>query len=188
MKHLMRLSIGSQETCSSNTERDIATSRSEEVSDWESFRQFVLEVIIASFDKINDKVATDAKARSDRTVRPANYPISDVVNVVCSSEIQDLKLLRNEIAHGELGKAKHTMRLGEIYMQAVGVSYITPEDASRWSEMQLFIMKFLEAYREYEALRAAALSQDSNLTLEPTNAGTLKQEPSHQTSSFRLVE
>lgn len=167
-----------------------------EVSDWESFRQFILDVIIASFDKINDKVATDARARSDRTVRPANYPIPGVVKVACSSEIQDLKLLRNEIAHGELGKAKHTVRLGEIYMQAVGVSYITPEDASRWSEMQLFVLrefhgviiKFLEAYREYEALRAAALSQDSNLTLEPTNAGTLKQEPSHQTSGFRLVE
>jgi hypothetical protein len=129
-----------------------------EVSDWESFRQFVLDVIISSFNKINDKVIADARARSDRSVKPANYPTPDVVNVACSAEVQDLKLLRNEIAHGELAKAKETIRLGEVYLQAVGVSYIEPGDAARWSEMQLFvlrkfhavILKFLEAYRDYE--------------------------------------
>ena len=167
-----------------------------EVSDWGSFRQFVLDVVIASLDRINSDVSTDARARSDKTVKPANYPISDVVNVACSPEVQDLKLLRNEIAHGDLGKPKHTVRLGEIYMQAVGVSYITPEDAARWSEMQLFvlrkfhalILKFLEAYRQYEALRVADLLKNSSVTLEPTHAATSKQELAHETSDFRLVE
>ncbi|MBC8029043.1 MAG: VWA domain-containing protein [Pyrinomonadaceae bacterium] len=165
-----------------------------EVSDPESFRHFILDAIIATLDNINKSVKQDALARSDRTEKPANYSILDVVTVFGLSEVRDLKLLRNANAHGDLNK-RDELRLGEIFMQAVGVSYIEPGDSARWAQMHLLVLrkfhslivKFLEAYRQYEARRAAALSDESGRTGELTNAGTSEQSDA-QTPQFRLVD
>jgi len=166
-----------------------------EVSDPESFRHFILDAIIATLDNIQKSVKQDALALSDRTQKPANYSIPDVVTVFGSPEVRDLKLLRNANAHGDLNK-RDELRLGEIFMQGVGVSYIEPGDASRWAQMHLLVLgkfhslivKFLEAYRKHEARRAAALSDESGRTLVLTNDEASEQAEAHQTPEFRLVE
>jgi hypothetical protein len=122
-----------------------------------------------------------------------------------SPEVRDLKLLRNANAHGDLNK-RDEVRLGEIFMQSVGVSYIEPDNASSWSQMHLnvlgkfhsLITRFLDAYRQEEARRAASLSSTDGLAsaseLARTDAGpgtvtqTSQHTDSQQPSSFRLVE
>lgn len=175
-----------------------------EVSDPESFRHFILDAIIATLDNIHKSVKQDALALSDRTQKPANYSIPEVVTVFGSPEVRDLKLLRNANAHGDLNK-KDELRLGEIFMQSVGVSYIEPDSASSWSQMHLNILgkfhslitKFLDAYRREEARRAASLSSAPGLApasdlattgADPNTAQASQPTDSQQPSSFRLVE
>lgn len=165
-----------------------------EVSDPESFRNFIINVVIATLDNINEEVKQDALARSDTSRTPANYQIPAAVAVACSPEVRDLKLLRNANAHGDLRDKRDQMRLGEIFMQGVGLSYIEPEDAARWAQMHLFVMRkfhsligaFLGVYRQEETRRAAAMS---SAAADPNASAQADAQREAQTAPrFRLVE
>lgn len=164
-----------------------------EVTDPESFRHFILDAIIATLDNVKREVKQDAMARSDKSVTPADYTVPAVVTVACSQEVRDLKLLRNANAHGDLDN-RNEVRLGEIFMQGVSVSYIEPEDVARWSQMHLFVMrkfnfligKFLDAYRQEETRRAAILASTNTEPRAPAQAD--EQQDAQAAPRFRLVE
>ncbi len=82
----------------------------------------------------------ESRLRAEEPARP--YDIPEVARLARDGRLNQIRLMRNYVAHGNL-KAGDEIAIAQILMRFAGVKFIDHDDASRWTRVQVGLLEDL---------------------------------------------
>ncbi|MCA9070438.1 MAG: VWA domain-containing protein, partial [Planctomycetaceae bacterium] len=112
--------------------------------DWE---QFIKDIYRGTFENVPDELS--GKKTNGKTKESDESPYQGVIRIFQSDQVRTLCLLRhvavqNKSAIGDKKEKRDAEKKKQAFVRFVGRSHITEDDAPRWLQLQVAIMRELE--------------------------------------------